>query len=108
MSRTVSHKLYYGIEKQLSVALIVACLSLFSLYVYFVGKSIVNVVVREEIELGIAKINSHLSDLEREYLAAKDGINLNLAYSYGFQAAPKKKFVNRGTSSNGISLISSQ
>ena len=69
----------------------------FSLYVYFVGKSIVNVVVREEVELQIAEVNSALSELELDYITKKDTINMSFAKERGFKSISKKTFVNRGT-----------
>jgi hypothetical protein len=68
-----------------------------SLYAYFVGKSIINIVVREEVELSAAEISSHLSELESEYLAKKDAIDFLFAKTQGFSLVAKRSFVNRGT-----------
>lgn len=95
-TRTISYKLH-GLERQLCLSLIVVFVALLGLYVYFVGKSIVNVVVREEIELQIAEVNSNLSLLELDYITKKDAINMQLARARGFKAISKKTFVNRGT-----------
>lgn len=64
-------------------------------YGYFVSKSIVNVIIREEIEQDLAKANSHLSILESGYIEKKNAINLELAYELGFENIADKKFVAR-------------
>jgi hypothetical protein len=103
MSRTISKKIY-GVEKQIFWALGFAIIMSLASYGYFVGKSIINVVVREEVELSIAEINSHLSDLEFQYLAKKDTITLSFAQSNGFGLVSKRTFVNRGTLVGSLSL----
>ncbi len=95
-TRSISYKLH-GIERQLCLGFIVLFVALLSLYVYFVGKSIVNVVVREEIEFQIAEVNSDLSELELDYITKKDTINMHLAQAHGFVSISHKTFVNRGT-----------
>lgn len=95
-TRSISYKIH-GIEKKLWLGFIVLFVGLLSLYVYFVGKSIVNVVVREEIELQIAEVNSELSELELNYIVKKDTINMLFANERGFKSISKKTFVNRGT-----------
>jgi hypothetical protein len=95
-SRSISYKIH-GIERQLAIGFMVLLVTLFSFYVYFVGKSIVNVVVREEVELQIAEVNSGLSQLEYDYITKKDTINMTFAMERGFKSISKKSFINRGT-----------
>ena len=68
---------------------------LLGLYSYFVSKSIVNVIIREEIEQDLARVNSHISSLEYDYLKKKNHINLKLAYELGFEDVRSKEFVTR-------------
>lgn len=95
-SRSISYKIH-GIERQLCLSLFILSCALLGLYVYFVGVSVVDVVVREEIDLRIATLNSRLSELELEYIAKKDTINLSFAEEHGFHKISQKTFVNRGT-----------
>ncbi|MFC1730668.1 hypothetical protein ACFL6I_10075 [candidate division KSB1 bacterium] len=95
-TRSISHKIH-GIERQLCIGFMVLLIALSSFYVYFVGKSIVNVVVREEVELQIAEVNSGLSELELNYITKKDIINMTFASERGFKSISNKTFVNRGT-----------
>ncbi|MCH7598058.1 hypothetical protein IID27_03430 [Patescibacteria group bacterium] len=70
---------------------------LIGLYGYFVSKSIVNVIIREEIEQDLAKVNAHISDLEYDYIKKKNTINLKLAYELGLRDVRNKKFITRGS-----------
>ena len=95
-TRSISNKIH-GIERQFILGFLVFLVALLSLYVYFVGKSIVNVVVREEVEFQIAEVNSGLSELELDYITKKDSINILLAQERGFKSVSNKTFINRGT-----------
>lgn len=95
-TRSISNKIY-GIERRLCLGFFALAFVLLALYGYFVGKSIINVVVREEVEIHIAEVNSRISDLESSYIAKKNAINLDFAYAQGFKAVGEKTFVNRGT-----------
>ena len=95
-ARSISNKIY-GIEKQILLFLIFLFITLLSLYIYFVGKSIVNVVVREEVEIQIAEINSEISELELDYISKKNSINMAFAQEKGFKSISNKTFINRGT-----------
>ena len=95
-TQSISYKIH-GIERRIWIGSVLVFMSLLVLYVYFVGRSIVNVVVREEIEIQIAEVNSELSELEFEYIVKKDSINMLFANEQGFEAISKKTFVNRGT-----------
>lgn len=71
------------------------------LYIYFVSSSIVNVVLREEIEVEVQEAHTRLSELETHYLSLKDGIDYELALSIGFTNVTDKQFVTRKTLSVG-------
>ncbi|MCW9054796.1 MAG: hypothetical protein OQJ98_02335 [Candidatus Pacebacteria bacterium] len=101
-SRTISHKIH-GIERQVCIGLFMFSLILLGLYVYFVGASVVDVVVRKEVDLRIAEVNSRLSELELDYITKKDTINLEFAQANGFHRISQKTFVNRGTLVGSIS-----
>lgn len=95
-TRSISNKIH-GIERRLSLGFMMFLVILLSFYIYFVGKSIVNVVVREEVEIQIAEVNSELSLLEFDYLTKKDTINMLFAQERGFKSIARKTFINRGT-----------
>ncbi|NQV93059.1 hypothetical protein HQ403_01000 [Candidatus Kaiserbacteria bacterium] len=95
-TRSISHKIH-GIERRLCLGFMIFSVALLGLYIYFVGKSIVNVVVREEVEFKIADINSKLSELELSYIMKKDSVNMIFAGERGFTSIAQKSFINRGT-----------
>lgn len=79
------------------VALIVA---LISAYMYFVNKTVWNVVARQQVESSIVALNSKLSDMEFKYITAKSNITLQMAHQLGFQTVTKTTFVDRALGAN--------
>ncbi|PIT96919.1 hypothetical protein COT82_00515 [Candidatus Campbellbacteria bacterium CG10_big_fil_rev_8_21_14_0_10_35_52] len=82
-------------EKRMFVALVCAILTLLAFYGYFISKSIVNVIVREEVGNDIVFINSAISGLETEYISHKNVINMEFAKSNDFVSLTNKEFVTR-------------
>ena len=82
-------------QKRIFWSFIVAILFLFGLYGYFVGKSVTNVLLREQVEQDILTVNSHISDLEFTYLNKKNTVSLHFAYENGFHDITEKEFVTR-------------
>ncbi len=100
LTRNISNKIH-GMERNFNIGLIILIVTLFGLYIYFVGKSIVNVVVREEVEMSITEVNSIIADLELEYIVKKDTINMVLVKELGFSIVSNKIFINKGTLMGG-------
>lgn len=71
------------------------CLTLAILYGYLVNQTVVNIVARTDTEATIEDVRSAISDLEAEYLATKNAITLEYAYSLGFQDLGDPKYVSR-------------
>jgi cell division protein FtsL len=65
-------------EKRAFIVLAFAILTLAGFYGYFISKSIINVIVREEISSDVAAINGAISELETKYLEQKNAIGLSL------------------------------
>ncbi|MFQ5661913.1 MAG: hypothetical protein ACE5F2_01525 [Candidatus Paceibacteria bacterium] len=82
-------------EKRAFAVLVFAILTLVGFYGYFISKSIINVIVREEISGDVAAVNSSISELEARYLEHKDAIRIEFAKSAGFEELAEKKFVAR-------------
>ncbi len=68
-----------------------------SLYAYLVNQTVWNVVARQKAEKSLTSLNSSTSQLESTYMAMKGGIDMTLAKSLGFNAAPNTKYINRTT-----------
>lgn len=82
-------------EKRAFTALIAMIFMLMGFYGYFISKSIVNVIVREEFNNEIVRVNSAISELEFKYIAHKSTINREYAKVVGFTDLTEKKFVAR-------------
>lgn len=93
------------IGKRILSVLVVSALVFLGLYIYFVSTSVINILVRKEIEQKIALVNSYMSDLEAGYLTRKNEITLEYAYAQGFSNVTDKHFATRvGSPSNGLTL----
>ena len=91
-------------KRILSVLVLCVVISL-GLYVYFVSTSIINILVRKEIENKITAVSSRMSDLEAEYLVRKNEITLEYAYTQGFANVTSKQFAVRvGTEVNELTF----
>lgn len=86
------------LNRKIFWSLIASLIVLFVLYGYFISKSIINVLIREEIAQELVIINSNISNLEFTYLEQKNQINLDFAYSQGFKTVKGKEFVARKSS----------
>lgn len=92
-------------EKRAFAALVFIIFALIGFYGYFISKSIVNVIVREEIGKDAIAINSEISELESRYIALKDVINIEFAKQAGFENLSNKHFVTRKSfAKNNIAL----
>lgn len=85
----------FNIGRSAIGALCAALILLACLYVYFLSASILNVVMREEIEQDIVALSSTIGELEFEYLSLKQTIDLSRAHAMGLEQLPQKRFVTR-------------
>ena len=76
-------------------------------YVYLVRGAIVNIVARQNMETNLAVLSSKVSDLETQYIKAKNDVTPELAQSLGFIAVSdaNQKFVTRNTKASGLSVL---
>jgi len=66
-------------------------------YLYFVNATVLHVVGRQDAEQRMSETRAHISELETTYFARIDGMDLDLAVSYGLQETEGVKFVSRKT-----------
>ncbi len=66
-------------------------------YMYFLNRTVVNAVERQNIEKEITLINSRTSDLEESYLSLKNKMNIDYALSKGFIKVSNEKYVSAKT-----------
>jgi len=78
-------------------------LSLVILYVYFLSLSVVEVVVRKQIDSDISHIHSDISELEETYISMQHSVSQEIAMQQGFVKTTKKVFVDRSDTDLALS-----
>ena len=74
-------------------------------YGYLVRGTIVNIVYRQGIEEKLSSLNSIVTNLESEYIIAKNSVTLEKAYELGYIYTANQKFVTRTINSPSLSLL---
>jgi len=87
----------YNLQQKLFWALIAGLSVVVAFYMFFVGKTIINVVDRRTSENEIKNLNSVISELESRYIALGQDINLADAETMGFHEVTKIEYVSRDT-----------
>jgi hypothetical protein len=77
---------------------------LFMAYAYFVNAAIMGAVNRQKVQAHISQLSSETANLESQYIALKNSINLTLAYSMGFKNETDTKFIARKSVSGSLTL----
>lgn len=93
--------------KKIFWTLFLACSFMFIFYLSLVGKTVANVVQRQQDERALAETSANVSKFEFAYLNEKSSINATLANSMGFvpvadQSVAKAKEVGRVSLNNEI------
>ncbi len=68
------------------------------LYVYGVNATVRNTVVRQNLESEVGSMTTKISEMEFSYINLKNHVNIELAYSRGYEDVTKPLYVTRGTS----------
>jgi hypothetical protein len=84
----------------------VATIVLFvGMYIYFVNKTVLNVVARQNVEAQTSNLNTELGNLESQYIASKNGVTMALAQQMGFQeVANQEIFITRQADGVDVAL----
>jgi cell division protein FtsL len=69
--------------------------TVFVLYVYFLSASVMQVVMRKEVNQEIASLSSRVSELESEYIDAQHKVSADFASHDGFVKTDEKIFIDR-------------
>lgn len=85
----------YKDESMLFYIAFFACIAVLSTYMYFVSVSVVNVVMRKEVDAEMAQLNSSISQLESRYIEMQHAVSSDFASLQGFVVADKKIFIDR-------------
>lgn len=95
MTHSRFHLPQFYTNTRLFYAVLAALLVVFSVYIYYICATVVNVVVRQEIDQNIAKANSRISDLESRYIEAKERVTLAEANARGFTSSREKIYITQ-------------
>lgn len=95
-------------ERKWVLSLFVVLLSVAFLYMYFVTTSVVQVVMRQEIERDITDVSARISELESEYIKAQHEISADIASHEGYLEIEEKIFISRTPSTLVLSLGESE
>lgn len=76
-------------------------------YIYLINGTVMHVVMRNSAEVEIATLTSSMGDLEGNYLALENSIDMAYANSLGFKEVKSDKaYVSLGSSVAGLSFNS--
>lgn len=83
-------------EERLLVTLSLMLLFIaFALYMYFLSASVLNVVMRQEIDAEIHTTQTKISALESRYIIAKTNITPDVAVAHGLLKSDQKTFITK-------------
>lgn len=83
-----------GKEKQIFYSMMMLLIVVSFMYGYFVKETIMNVVAREKLITESRNLSSQISDLESSYIAAKNKVTIDLAYSKGFKDVTSTDYIS--------------
>jgi hypothetical protein len=86
----------YRDESRLFYAAALSFIVVFMTYVYFLSSSIVNVVMRKEVDTQISSLGTHVSTLEEKYIEMQHSVSSDIATMKGYVVADKKVFIDKG------------
>lgn len=66
-------------------------------YAVLINQTILNVVEQRKAESAISRIQKDIAELELNYIANENDINLDYAFANGFEAVAERHFVTRNT-----------
>jgi|GEM_PF-2628710 len=80
----------------------VLCL-VFALYIYMVISSVVQVVVRQEMDKDITEVKQHLAALQTEYMETQQSMSQEIAFQRGYVPASSKIYIHEAPDSLALS-----
>jgi hypothetical protein len=83
-------------------------IAIFSLYVYLVNKTIMNVVAREQTQQTMSSLSTVIGGLEFKYMTLKNSVTLDLAHAKGFQDFTPTTFLAEQKSAATLSFNTSR
>jgi hypothetical protein len=101
MSKTAVLALPYGHSistKSVFYIMLALIVMMFSMYVYLVNATVMNVVARQDTERAISSLSTSIGELEFKYIGLKNSVTLELAHAKGFKDTSPSSFLARNKS----------
>lgn len=67
-------------------------------YAYFLCTSVVNVVMRKDVDVQISAVSTTMSELESDYIELQSALSADTATQKGFVVATKRVFIDKSQS----------
>jgi len=96
---TEINRIKYQGERLLLIALFFSLCGLIGLYFYFLSFSVIHVVMNEETNEQINKVQSEIARLEAIYMEKQHSLSIEAATRSGYIASGKKIFIDRSNTS---------
>lgn len=93
-AKAIASTLYAKERAMVAVATVCFVLA-FMTYMYFLCVSVINVVMRQEIDTEIARVGNQIGLLETRYIEAQNRVTKEEALARGFSLAQDKVYVSR-------------
>lgn len=90
-------------EKKYLIVAGLATLLLFIAYVYLLSLSVVEVVIRKEMNREMQNLHTEISNLETTYIDQQHAVSNEIAIRKGFVEATNKIFIDRGDTNLALS-----
>ena len=85
----------YKDESKVFYLALSSCIVVLCSYMYFVSMSVVDVVMRKEVDKEIASLGTKVSQLESAYIEMQHSVSREIATREGYVVADKKIFIDR-------------
>ena len=82
-------------ESRLFYGALFCLVSVFFAYIYFVGMSVVHVVMRKEVDTQIASLGTSVAELEEQYIDMQHRVSSDIASLQGFVVTDEKIFIDK-------------
>jgi len=94
-----THTKIYKEESRLFYVALSLCFLVVCTYMYFVSMSVVNVVMRKEVDNQISYLSTEISQLEEQYIEKQHNLSIAIATHRGFITTEDKIFIDKTESS---------
>lgn len=93
-----------ALRRQICITLAITLVAVGALYLFFLASTTMYIAERKSIETDIRNAHSRLADLEAEFFAQHNGIDLAFAREHGFVEATEVAFETRTPASESFAF----